>query len=97
MGHMQEELHVQHTRHIQDTGHTNEVGHNRHMRYTQCELYTQYRGQTERTVHTQNGRNPRHTCHTRDCNLPYCHHPCHAAFGTMPQLALGGPLPLLAV
>ena len=42
---------------IQDT---NKVGHSQHMGYTHCEMYTLYRGQTECTVHTQNGRNPRH-------------------------------------
>ena len=73
MGHMQDEWHVQHTWHIQDAGHMNEVGHNQRMGYTQCELYMQYRWQTERTVHTQNRRNPLHMCHTRDCKLCCCH------------------------
>jgi hypothetical protein len=75
-------------------GYMNEVGHTQHTGFTKSEMYTQYKGQNERMVHTQNGRNPLHTCRMQDCKLRCCHHPRHAAFGT---LGLGGPLPLLAV
>ena len=101
--HVQNAAHGQHTQHIRDTGHTSEMGRNHHKGYTQCEPYTQHKG-------TLNGRftrsipshvecvKPAAHRHTRDCKLCYCHHPsCHAAFSTLPQLGLGGPMPLLAV
>jgi hypothetical protein len=93
---------VQHVAHGQHTGHmmkwvtisirgTSSVNHTHSIRGTlSVGSHAAYR-------HAQNVQNSQHT---RDCKLRCCHHPSQAgaaAFSTVPQLGLDGPLPLLAV
>jgi hypothetical protein len=102
VGHNQHKGYLQKQQHMPHTGHMNEMGHHQHTGYIQCELYMQYKRHIECTVHMQRTIKPRmgKTRSTRDCKLRCCHHPSQAgqaAFSTVPQLGLGGPVPLLAI
>jgi hypothetical protein len=70
-----------------------------HIIVEQRELYMQYKGHNKCTVHTQHSVTHRmdETCRThiiRKTKLCCCHHPCHVASNIMPQLGLGGTLPI---
>jgi hypothetical protein len=81
------------------TGHTNEVAQISIRDTPSVNRTHNVRG----TLSNRFRRRMGETCSTHiirrivSCNTVTTHHPCHAAFSTMPQLGLGGPLPLLAV